>query len=57
MAIYEYRCNDCRKAFTVTELISQHGKARRKRPACPQCSGRNTRQIFSPFYAKTSSKS
>ena len=57
MAVYDYRCDDCRKTFTVTERISQHGEGGKKRRACPQCSGRNTRQLYSAFYAKTSSKS
>jgi putative FmdB family regulatory protein len=56
MAIYEYRCNDCRAKFTVSQLISEHEERRKKR-ACPKCNGRNTRQIFSTFLAKTSSKS
>jgi putative FmdB family regulatory protein len=55
MAIYEYRCNDCRKRFTVTRLISEH--ERRRNPTCPKCRGRNTRQVFTAFFAKTASKS
>jgi putative FmdB family regulatory protein len=56
MAIYEYRCNDCRKRFTVTQLISEHDE-KRKKPPCPKCRGRNTRQVFTAFFAKTASKS
>lgn len=55
MAIYEYRCADCDTAFTVTEPISKHEK-KRTRPTCPECKGKNTTQLFSSFYAKTSSK-
>jgi putative FmdB family regulatory protein len=57
MAIYEYRCDDCRTKFTVTESISEHGEKKRRHSACPKCGGRNTRQSFSTFFAKTSSKS
>lgn len=56
MATYEYRCDDCRKAFTVTQPIPVQG-ARPRRPACPKCGGRKTHQLFSTFFAKTSNKS
>ena len=56
MAIYEYRCDDCRKTFTVSQAISEH-EAKPKTPACPKCGSRKTRQLFSTFFAKTSSKS
>lgn len=56
MALYEYLCNDCEKTFVVQEPISKHEKARRKK-TCPKCKGRNTQQLFSSFFAKTSSKS
>ncbi len=55
MAIYEYRCDDCRGTFTVSQPISEH-EAKRTRPACPKCRSRKTRQLFSAFFAKTSSK-
>ncbi len=57
MPIYEYRCGDCRTKFTVTESISQHEEKKRRKPPCLKCGGRNTRQSFSTFFAKTSSKS
>lgn len=56
MAVYEYHCRDCSATFTLSHSISEHDKKGRKRPACPECKGRNTRQVFAPFYAKTSSK-
>ncbi|MFQ5889028.1 MAG: FmdB family zinc ribbon protein [Gemmatimonadota bacterium] len=56
MALYEYLCEDCSKTFTVQESIAKHEKGRRKR-ACPECGGRKTHQLFSSFFAKTSSKS
>ena len=56
MATYEYRCEDCRSTFTISERISKHEERKSERPECPQCGGRQTRQLFSSFYAKTSSK-
>lgn len=55
MANYDYHCKDCKATFTVHEPISRH--TGRKRPKCPQCGGHRTEQLFSPFFAKTSSKS
>lgn len=56
MAIYEYLCEACDRTFVVTELISQHEKRSERRPSCPHCKSRRTRQLFSGFYAKTESK-
>jgi putative FmdB family regulatory protein len=55
MATYEYQCDDCRKTFAIRERISEHGEKKR-RTECPRCHGHHTHQIFTPFYAKTSSK-
>lgn len=54
MANYEYHCKDCKATFTIHEAISRH--TGRKRPKCPQCGGHRTEQVFSSFFAKTSSK-
>jgi len=56
MAIYEYRCDDCRKGFAIRERISEHGEKKRRQPACPKCQGHHTHRLYSSFYAKTSSK-
>ena len=56
MATYEYQCDDCRKTFAVHERISEHVEKKRKQTECPKCHGRHTHQLFTPFYAKTSSK-
>lgn len=56
MATYEYQCDDCRKTFAIRERISEHGEKKRKRTECPRCHGHRTHQIFTAFYAKTSSK-
>lgn len=56
MATYEYQCDDCRKTFAVHERISEHVEKKRKQTECPRCHGRHTHQLFTAFYAKTSSK-
>lgn len=56
MAVYEYSCDDCKAAFTVSERISEHEK-KKAGPTCPECGSEKTRRRFSSFYAKTSSKS
>lgn len=55
MAVYEYSCEDCKAVFEVSERISQHSE--KKPPQCEKCGSRDTRRIYSSFYAKTSSKS
>ncbi len=54
MPTYEYRCEKCRKRFSLMESISQHGKKRRK---CPKCNSVRVAQVFSSFFAKTAKKS
>jgi putative FmdB family regulatory protein len=56
MAIYEYRCEDCKTKFTVSEFISEHEK-HKKAPECPKCGSVQTHQLLSGFFAKTDSKS
>jgi putative FmdB family regulatory protein len=54
MAIYEYRCARCRKRFSLSMSISQHG---RKHPPCPKCGSRDVEPVLSAFFAKTVRKS
>lgn len=56
MATYEYLCSECGHRFDVTETISRHGEKKRP-PKCPECESGKTRQVYSSFFAKTSSKS
>jgi putative FmdB family regulatory protein len=55
MAFYEYWCEDCKKTFTVSELISEH-EEHEKGLECPKCGGVRTKQLLSGFFAKTDSK-
>ncbi len=54
MPTYEYRCDDCRRTFSVIQPISAHDP---RPPACPKCRSRRTARIFSPAYVKTVKKS
>ncbi len=56
MPIYEYLCEECEKTFTVTERMTEHGETKEP-PSCPKCASKKTHQIFSTFFAKTSTKS
>ena len=54
MPEYDYRCLKCRKAFSVTESMTEHGsKARR----CPKCRSTRVQQVLSSVSVKTSKKS
>ena len=55
MAFYEYRCEECKVTFTVSQLISEHEKTG-KDPECPECGSTRTHQLLSGFFAKTDSK-
>jgi putative FmdB family regulatory protein len=54
MPTYEYRCEKCKRKFTIALSIAQHVK---KRPTCPRCKSVKVKQQITPFYAGTSSKS
>jgi putative FmdB family regulatory protein len=51
---YEYRCNNCRKRFTVTMGIKEHDQ---KVVKCPKCKSRKVSQQLSRFFANTAKKS
>ena len=54
MPLYEYRCRECKKSFSVRMRISEH---ERKRPKCPKCGSRKLDQRYGTFFAKTTKKS
>jgi len=53
MPTYDYRCGNCKKTFSVTCSISQHGK---KPVRCPKCESKKVKQAISSFFAVTSHK-
>lgn len=54
MPTYDYRCEKCKKDFTLVMSIGDHarGKAR-----CPKCKSKKVTQQITAFTAITSSKS
>jgi len=54
MPVYEYRCNNCGKIFSLQLSMTEHGNVN---PTCPDCNGDEIVQQYSAFYAKTSRKS
>ena len=55
MPVYEFRCKDCRKKFTVVQPISRYSAGTVK---CPKCGRKKAvERQWSPVYAVTSKKS
>ena len=54
MPSYRYICKKCRRKFSITMSISEHGK---KRPRCPKCGSLAVSQMVEPFFVQTSKKS
>ena len=54
MPTYDYKCEDCHKAFSVTLTIDQHDH---KKIHCPKCGSKHVDQQVSQFFAVTSRKS
>lgn len=54
MPVYDYKCLDCNKDFTLVLKVAEHEK---RKVACPKCKSKNVKQIPSAFYAVTSKKS
>ncbi|MFZ3090124.1 MAG: zinc ribbon domain-containing protein [Nitrospirota bacterium] len=45
MPIYEYRCKKCNHIFDII----QKSTAEKKDVMCPECGGKETEKILSPF--------
>ena len=54
MAEYDYRCLKCKKRFSITESMVEHGS---KIHRCPSCRSTRVQRILTPFSVKTSKKS
>ncbi len=54
MPTYEYRCEKCRKKFTLTMGIKEHDS---KKTKCPKCGSAKVTQLITSFFAQTSKKS
>ena len=54
MPTYDYRCEKCRKRFSVTMNIKEHDG---KKVKCPKCNSAKVTQLIASFFAQTSRKS
>ena len=54
MPVYDFLCDDCKKAFSLTMSISEYNK---KEFECPECKGKKVTQQITAFQTKTSRKS
>ncbi|PIW69124.1 MAG: zinc ribbon domain-containing protein [Ignavibacteriales bacterium CG12_big_fil_rev_8_21_14_0_65_30_8] len=55
MPSYEFKCNKCKKKFSLQLSISDY--TQKKSFACPKCKSKSVDRIFSGFTAVTSKKS
>lgn len=53
MPLYEYKCEDCKKTFSLVLSLKEHESGTVK---CPDCGSKKVTQLIMPFYAKTESK-
>jgi len=54
MPNYDFYCQKCTQAFSITMGIKKYEK---KDFSCPQCKGKEIKRVPSTFIAKTSRKS
>jgi len=48
--IYEYRCDQCGRAFNVRATLAE--KEAGLRPSCPHCLSERTSQVFSAVFVR-----
>ena len=54
MPVYEFHCDKCQRAVTLTLSIREHEKGTGK---CPKCGSKALRPLLSTFVSQTSRKS
>jgi putative FmdB family regulatory protein len=54
MPVYDFRCDLCRKKFSLTMGIADYDK---KKIKCPKCRSKKVTRVLQPFFAVTSKKS
>jgi putative FmdB family regulatory protein len=54
MPVYEFRCLDCKKTFTLPLTLSEFEKGKYK---CPHCQGKKLEEQFKSVNVVTSKKS
>ncbi len=58
MPEYDYRCENCRNAFTVRHSIAEHEKKEKKHQVrCPKCDSAKVRRVIQSVFVTTSRKS
>jgi putative FmdB family regulatory protein len=54
MPTYEYLCENCKKEFSVILSFSEHEEGD---ISCPECKGKEIKQLISTFVSQTRKKS
>ena len=54
MPTYDFRCDKCKKRFSIMMTVSEHGSRKIK---CPKCKSTRVKQQISSFQTITSKKS
>ena len=54
MPVYDFKCDDCKKRFSLTLTVQDRSRGRIK---CPKCGSRKVEQQYESIYAVTSKKS
>ena len=54
MPTYDFRCEKCKKKYTLMLTISEYEKMK---PRCPKCKSTRVKQQLTPFEVVTSRKS
>lgn len=54
MPQYDYKCEKCKKGFSLVMTMSEKEK---KKVKCPKCKSTKVRPVYSGFFAVTSTKS
>ena len=55
MPVYEFKCKQCQKIFSIQISVSEYEKT--KTFSCPSCKSEDVKRVFSKFTAVTSKKS
>ena len=53
MPSYDFRCQACKKRFSLTITVAERDRGVK----CPKCNSRKVEQNITPFFAKTTRKS
>ncbi len=54
MPTYDYKCNHCKHAFSLTMAMDEHEK---KKVRCPKCKSESVKHVPTSVFVTTSRKS